>query len=261
MGLEPATDRFRVTRLGCRGRGNATRNESLSGGASRKSGDGRLGDRGHLGHVLGDLPAAVDLGLVDLAGVAGEPPRPHRLEDGRVATVARRRRTVVRQAGVPGVGREGRGGGLDGRLGGELRSGLLDLLGSHLGGRPGGLGLRPAVLPARATETERVGRVDLDVVRQKQSSGGWFDPTSYLTGKLPVTATGKIVTGDGKGRFELERAEVSGVQIPKSFLAQMVNFFTRTADNPKGSSIDDVFVLPAGIQRIDVAANRWTVHQ
>src|SRR5436190_23792268 len=27
--------------------------------------------------------------------------------------------------------------------------------------------------------------VDLDVVRQKQSSGGWFDPTSYLTGKLP----------------------------------------------------------------------------
>lgn len=103
--------------------------------------------------------------------------------------------------------------------------------------------------------------VDLDIVRQKQSSGGWFDPTSYLTGKLPVTATGKIVTWDGKGRFELERAEVSGVQIPKSVLAQMVNFFTRTADNPKGSSIDDVFVLPAEIQRIDVDASRWTVHQ
>src|SRR5690242_5235296 len=26
--------------------------------------------------------------------------------------------------------------------------------------------------------------VDLDIVRQKQGSGGWFDPTSYLTGKL-----------------------------------------------------------------------------
>ncbi len=46
--------------------------------------------------------------------------------------------------------------------------------------------------------------VDLDVVRQKQSSGGWFDPTSYLTGKLPVTASGRIVTWDGKGKFELE---------------------------------------------------------
>ena len=41
----------------------------------------------------------------------------------------------------------------------------------------------------------------------------------------------------------------------------MVNFFTRTADNPKGSSIDDTFELPADIRRIDVDANRWTVHQ
>jgi hypothetical protein len=103
--------------------------------------------------------------------------------------------------------------------------------------------------------------VDLDVVRQKQSSGGWFDPTSYLTGKLPVTAIGKIVTWDGKGKFELERAEISGLTIPKSFLGQMVNFFTRTADNPKGSNIDDTFELPAEIQRIDVDASRWTVHQ
>jgi len=103
--------------------------------------------------------------------------------------------------------------------------------------------------------------VDLDVVRQKQSSGGWFDPTSYLTGRLPVTAIGKIVTWDGKGKFELARAEVSGLTIPKSFLGQMVNFFTRTADNPKGSSIDDVFELPAEIRRIDVDASRWTVHQ
>ena len=103
--------------------------------------------------------------------------------------------------------------------------------------------------------------VDLDIVRQKQGSGSWFDPTSYLTGKLPVTAAGKIVTWDGKGRFELERAEVSGLPIPKSFLGQMVNYFTRTADNPKGSSLDDVFELPADIRRIDVDANRFTVHQ
>jgi hypothetical protein len=103
--------------------------------------------------------------------------------------------------------------------------------------------------------------VDLDVVRQKQSSGGWFDPTSYLTGKLPVTASGRIVTGDGKGKFELESAEITGVPIPKSFLAQMVNFFTRTADNPKGSSIDDTFELPAHIIRIDVEQGRFVLHQ
>ena len=103
--------------------------------------------------------------------------------------------------------------------------------------------------------------VDLDIVRQKQGSGGWLDPTSYLTGKLLVTASGRVITGDGKGRFELERAEVSGITIPKSFLAQMVNFFTRTADNPAGSSIDDTFELPAKIRRIDVEQSRWITHQ
>ena len=103
--------------------------------------------------------------------------------------------------------------------------------------------------------------VDLDIVRRKSGSGGWFDPTSYLTGKLPVTASGRIITGDGKARFDIERAEVSGVPIPRSFLAQMVNFFTRTADNPKGSSIDDTFEMPAKIRRIDVESGRFTVHQ
>ncbi len=103
--------------------------------------------------------------------------------------------------------------------------------------------------------------IDLDVVRQKSSSGGWLDPTSYLTGKLPVTASGRVFTGDGKARFEVERAEISGLPIPRSFLAQMVNFFTRTADNPKGSSIDDTFEMPAQIRRIDVEPGRFTVHQ
>ena len=103
--------------------------------------------------------------------------------------------------------------------------------------------------------------VDLDIVRKKQSSGGWFDPTSYLTGKLLVTAAGRVVTGDGKGRIELQSAEVSGVPIPKTFLNQMVNFFTRTADNPNGSTVDDVFELPAKIRRIDSEQGRFTVHQ
>ena len=103
--------------------------------------------------------------------------------------------------------------------------------------------------------------VDLDIVRQKQSSGGWLDPTSYLGGKMPVTASGRIVTWDGKGKFELDSATINGIPLPKSLLAQLVNFFTRTADNPRGSSIDDTFELPASIQRIDVNAGSWTTHQ
>jgi hypothetical protein len=103
--------------------------------------------------------------------------------------------------------------------------------------------------------------VDLDLVRRTQGSGGWLDPTSYLTGKLPITAAGRIITADGKGRFELERAEVSGVPLPKAFVAQMVTFFTRTTDNPAGSSIDDTYELPAEIRRIDVEAGRFILHQ
>ena len=103
--------------------------------------------------------------------------------------------------------------------------------------------------------------VDLDVVRQKQGSGSWFDPTSYLGGKMPVTASGRIVTWDGKGKFELETATINGITLPKSLLAQMVNFFTRTSDNPRGSSIDDTFELPANVKTIDVNAGSWTTHQ
>ena len=128
-------------------------------------------------------------------------------------------------------------------------------------------GLLPTGLTEPVLTMEGQGRVsgtaivDLDVVRQKQSSGGWFDPTSYLTGKLPVAAAGKVVTADGKGRFELERAEISGLPLPKSLLEQLVRFFTRTAGNPKGSSVDDTFNLPAAIRRIDVGKGTFSVHQ
>lgn len=103
--------------------------------------------------------------------------------------------------------------------------------------------------------------VDLDVIRQKRSSGGWLDPTSYLTGRLPVTASGTLHTQDGKGRFELASAEVSGVPIPKAFLQELVTYYTRTPDHPRGINIDDVFDLPAEIRSIAVDRGRAIVVQ
>jgi hypothetical protein len=103
--------------------------------------------------------------------------------------------------------------------------------------------------------------VDLDVIRQKKGTGGWFDPVSYLTGRLPVTASGTLHTQDGKGRFELASAEVSGLPIPKTFLQELVYYYTRTPDNPNGINIDQPFELPAEIQRIDVEKGRATVIQ
>ncbi len=72
----------------------------------------------------------------------------------------------------------------------------------------------PELLPVGVTDAtlaaEGAGRlsgravVNLDTVREKRGSGGWLDPTTYLTGQLPVTASGLLHTKDGSGRFELE---------------------------------------------------------
>ena len=103
--------------------------------------------------------------------------------------------------------------------------------------------------------------VDLDVIRQKRSSGGWFDPMSYLTGRLPITASGVLETHEGRGRFTLETAAISGISIPKSFLQEIVSYYSRSSDYPNGINIDDPFDLPAEIQRIDVQPGRAAIVQ
>ena len=103
--------------------------------------------------------------------------------------------------------------------------------------------------------------VDLDAIRRQRSSGSWFDPTSYLTGTLPVTAVGVLRTNDGRGQFTLERATVGGVPIPKSFLQEIVSYYSKSDDFPNGINIDDPFNLPAEIRRIDVAPARAVIVQ
>jgi hypothetical protein len=103
--------------------------------------------------------------------------------------------------------------------------------------------------------------VDLDQVREKKGSGSLLDPTTYLMGKLPVTAAGTLHTRAGAGRFELESCAISGVPIPKSFLQEIVSYYTRSADHPNGVSIDQVFELPANIDEIQVGQGNAIVVQ
>jgi hypothetical protein len=103
--------------------------------------------------------------------------------------------------------------------------------------------------------------VDLDVVRRKNSNGGWFDPRSYLTGRLPVTATGLLDTSNGRGKFTLETATISGVPIPKTLLQELLSYYSRSDDYPNGINMDDPFDLPAEIQRIQVEPGRAIVIQ
>jgi hypothetical protein len=102
--------------------------------------------------------------------------------------------------------------------------------------------------------------VDLDAVR-KQKQRGWLDPMSYLSGRLPVTASGRLSTKDGKGQFQLESADISGVTVPKTVLQELVTYYSRTPENPEGINMDSPFELPARIREIRVGTGTSTVVQ
>lgn len=101
---------------------------------------------------------------------------------------------------------------------------------------------------------------DLDGVRRK-SSGGWFDPTAYLSGRLPVSVIGTLSTSDGRGRFALEQATVGGIPVPQLFIDELLAFYTRTDDNPAGMRLGEPFELPSEIERIDVTTGQAVVIQ
>ena len=101
---------------------------------------------------------------------------------------------------------------------------------------------------------------DLDNVRRK-SSGGWFDPTAYLSGRVPVRVVGTLTTGDGQGKFDLEQATVDGIPVPRVFIQELLAFYTSTPEQPGGVRLDQPFDLPSAIDRIDLQADQATVVQ
>jgi hypothetical protein len=102
--------------------------------------------------------------------------------------------------------------------------------------------------------------VDLDAVRT-QKKRGWLDPLGYLTGKLPVTASGVLTTKDGQGQFVLQSAEISGVTIPKTVLQELLSYYSKSKENPEGINMDAPFELPSRIREIKVGTGTSTVVQ
>lgn len=93
--------------------------------------------------------------------------------------------------------------------------------------------------------------VDLDAVRA-QKKRGWLDPLAYLSGRVPLSARGVLITQNGVGRFQLETAEISGMAVPKSVLQELLSYYSRTPEDPDGINMDDPFELPSGIREIRV---------
>ena len=103
--------------------------------------------------------------------------------------------------------------------------------------------------------------VDLDEVRKQKKPTSMFDPVGYLTGRVPVEATGVLTTSNGFGRFQLESATLGGVPVPKMVLQEIVSHYSRTAQNPSGINLDDPFPLPSRIREIQVERGQAIVVQ
>ncbi|HJO37211.1 MAG: hypothetical protein QGG24_05505 [Vicinamibacterales bacterium] len=102
--------------------------------------------------------------------------------------------------------------------------------------------------------------VDLDRVRSRRS-GSWTDPLSYLSGRLPVRASGVLHAENGVARVEIERVEVGGIGVPHLLLRELVAAYTRTDDQPAGLDLDDEYQLPYRVQEIRILAGEVVVVQ
>jgi hypothetical protein len=92
--------------------------------------------------------------------------------------------------------------------------------------------------------------VDMDEFKRQRGSGGIMDPLSYISGRVPLTASGVLRAKDGKGQFQLISAEILRIPVPKPLLQELVTFFSRTQENPRGINIDEPFNLPAKIREV-----------
>ncbi len=104
-----------------------------------------------------------------------------------------------------------------------------------------------------ASDGRATGRaiVDLDQIRELRQ-GGWFNPLSYLTGRLSVTATGVLRASEGVARVTIERAEVGGIPLPGRLLRELIASYTKSDKTPDGVDVDGEHPLPYGIREIQV---------
>jgi hypothetical protein len=102
--------------------------------------------------------------------------------------------------------------------------------------------------------------VDLDGVRRSRERS-MLDPLAYLTGSVEVVATGNIAASGGEGVIRYESATVGGVAVPATVAQELLRFYTRTPERPRGFAFDEPFVLPAGLRAVSTERGAVTVTQ
>jgi hypothetical protein len=102
--------------------------------------------------------------------------------------------------------------------------------------------------------------VDLDQALKPQDRG-WLDPLAWVGGKVELTGEGTLRAANGRGVFLLESATLGGVSIPPTVLQEVVSYYTRTPELPRGFQLSEPFALPSAIKSVETAPGRATVVQ
>lgn len=114
------------------------------------------------------------------------------------------------------------------------------------------------MVDANTLETRSM--VNLDAIRTAQRRG-YLDPLAYVSGLMPVITVGELTGSGGKGVFRYKSGSVGGVPIPRSVMLELLAFYTRSEEMPKGLVLDEPFDLPAGIREVQVRKGAATVVQ
>jgi hypothetical protein len=125
---------------------------------------------------------------------------------------------------------------------------------------PRGLAQPEISMAGNGSLTGRV-LVDMDEFKRGRDTQDFMDPLNYISGQVPVTARGVLRAENGKGRFQLASAELMGVTLPRQLVQELVGYFSRTAENPRGFDLDAPFDLPAKIRRIEIKPGEALIAQ
>ena len=111
------------------------------------------------------------------------------------------------------------------------------------------VGIRTPVVRIGQDSLSAEAVIDLDAIRDSRERAG-FDPVRFLGGQLAVTASGRVRSGGGVARVDVDAVTVGGIPVPVEVLQELVRYFTRTPERPEGTRLDAPIPLPYGITEL-----------
>ena len=108
--------------------------------------------------------------------------------------------------------------------------------------------LREEIPPGISTPTLRIlgdnrvsatATLDLDAMNASRPPSDGFDPLRVLRGSLLAKVSGRLVTENGSGHFELESAELGGIPLPRALVTQLVSRYDVDIESPLRSALVD----------------------